>query len=171
MCSNAAPVRRVSVFYPGGCERVAVDRILAVVDITDAAKDLVREAGTLAEGMDAELVLIHVTTQEAYSARRGAMETLPDTTASYTQDDAREGATQFARDIGDEVLAGLDVEYEAVGALGDVATEVLRVAEERDCDYVFLTGRQRSPAGKALFGDTTQRVVLGFDGYVTVTTG
>lgn len=159
------------MFYSLGGEPPVVERILAVVDTSDAAKDLVREAGEVAAGMDAGLVLLHVTTEEAYSARRGAMETLPNTAASYTTDDAREGATQFASDIGREVLAGMDVEYDAVGALGDEASEVLRVAEEYDCDHVYLTGRQRSPAGKALFGDTTQRVVLEFDGYVTVTTG
>ncbi|ESP90027.1 universal stress protein [Candidatus Halobonum tyrrellensis] len=147
-----------------------MERVLAVVDTTDVAKELVREAGSLAEGMDAKLVLVHVTTEEAYTARRGAMESLPNSAASYTHDDARRGATEFARDIGDEVFAGTEVEYDAVGALGDEATEVLGVAEEYDCDYVFLTGRQRSPAGKALFGDTTQRVVLDFDGYVTVKT-
>jgi nucleotide-binding universal stress UspA family protein len=45
---------------------------------------------------------------------------------------------------------------------------VLQVARRKDCDHVFLSGGKRSPAGKALFGDFAQSVLLGFDGYVTV---
>ncbi|MBV0925245.1 universal stress protein [Halomicroarcula limicola] len=145
-------------------------RALVVVEPTETAKDLVYEAGTLAEGVDAEAVLLHVTTEEAYSARRGAMESIPDATTKYTPGEAERGATEFAEDIGGEVLADLDVEYEAAGAVGDEADEVLQAAEAHDCDHVFLPGRQRSPTGKALFGDATQRVILDFGGPVTVVT-
>ncbi|SFL33497.1 Nucleotide-binding universal stress protein, UspA family [Halogranum rubrum] len=147
-----------------------MERVLAVVDPTEVAKNVVREAGEIAEGMDAEVVLIHVTTDEEYSARRRAMEALPKMNTSYTHDDAKKGATEFARDIGDEILTEFNVEYEAVGSLGNKATEILDTAAECDCDHIFLPGRQRSPTGKALFGDTTQRVILRFDGFVTVAT-
>jgi nucleotide-binding universal stress UspA family protein len=45
---------------------------------------------------------------------------------------------------------------------------VLAEARHRGCDHVFVTGRKRSPAGKAIFGDVAQRIVLEFDGAVTV---
>ncbi|WP_135303806.1 universal stress protein [Haloarcula amylovorans] len=147
-----------------------MDRALAVVEPTEIAKDLVHEAGTLAEGVDAEAVLLHVTTEEAYSARRGAMESIPNASTKYTPGEAEKGATEFAEDVGREVLAEFDIEHEATGAVGDEADEILQTAEEYDCDHVFLPGRQRSPTGKALFGDAAQRVVLDFDGPVTVVT-
>ncbi|WP_231183388.1 universal stress protein [Haladaptatus sp. DYF46] len=148
-----------------------MDRILAVVEPTEAAKELVREAGIIAEGLDADLILTHITTEQEYGARRDAMESLMSSSASYTVGEAEEGATQFARDIGDEVLSELDVEYDVTGYLGNKSEKILDAAEEYDCDHVFITGRQRSPTGKALFGDATQEVILDFDGPVTVVTG
>ncbi|ELZ26183.1 UspA domain-containing protein [Halogeometricum pallidum JCM 14848] len=149
---------------------VNVKRALAVVEPTDASKDLLREAGSLAEGVDAELVLVHATTDEEYSARRKAMESLSNASGKYTPGEARAGAAEFARDLGEEVLASFDVEYEVTSSVGDKADGVLDAAEAYDCDHVFFAGRQRSPTGKALFGDATQRVILEFEGPVTVLT-
>lgn len=43
---------------------------------------------------------------------------------------------------------------------GDPATEILSVAQEIDADGIVLSGRHRTPTGKALFGNTTQSVLL-----------
>lgn len=147
-----------------------MERALAVVEPTDAAKELVHEAGVIVEGLDAHLILTHITTEQEYSARRDAMESLMSSSANYTVGEVKEGATQFARDIGDEVLSDLDVDYQVAGFLGNKAEKILDAAEEYDCDHVFITGRQRSPTGKALFGDATQKVILDFDHPVTVVT-
>lgn len=147
-----------------------MDRALAVIDPTDAAKDLLHEAGTLAEGVDADLVVIHVTTEDEYGGRREAMEAIPNGTASYSPGEAEQGAAQFAQDLADEILADLDVEYETAGYLGKKASKTLDAAEEYGCDHVFLAGRKRSPTGKAIFGDATQKVILDYDHPVTVLT-
>lgn len=147
-----------------------MERALAVVEPTDASKELLREAGSLAEGVDAELVLIHATTDEEYSARRQAMESLSNASTKYTPGEARAGAAEFAQDLGQEVLASFDVEYDVTSSVGDKADGVLDAAEEYDCDHIFFAGRKRSPTGKALFGDATQRVLLDFEGPVTVLT-
>ncbi|MCO8246641.1 MULTISPECIES: universal stress protein [unclassified Haladaptatus] len=147
-----------------------MERALVVVEPTETAKELAYEAGTIAEGVGADMILTHITTEQEYGARRDAMESLMSSSASYTVGEAEEGATQFARDIGDEVLSELDVEYEVTGFLGNKAEKILDAADEYDCDHVFLTGRQRSPTGKALFGDATQGVILDFEGPVTVLT-
>jgi len=68
------------------------------------------------------------------------------------------------------VLDEIDVAWEAAGALGDRDARIIEEADRRDADHVFVSGRKRSPTGKALFGDDTQRVVLDFDGPVTVVT-
>jgi len=36
---------------------------------------------------------------------------------------------------------------------------------------VFLTGKKRSPTGKAVFGDRSQAIILNFDGPVTTLLG
>jgi nucleotide-binding universal stress UspA family protein len=147
-----------------------MERALAVVDAEESTKALVREAGELAAAVDAELVLLHVTTDDEYEEMRQTMESIPNNSVGYSAQKAREGAEEFAADIGREVLDGIDVDYEAVGALGDEQTEILDTAAEHDCDHLFIAGEKRSPTGKALFGDLTQSIILNFDGPVTVVT-
>ena len=147
-----------------------MERALAVVDAEESTKALVREAGELAAAVDAELVLLHVTTNDEYEETRQTMEGIPNSSVGYSGEKAREGAENFAADIGREVLEGIDVSYESVGALGDEQTEILDTAEEYDCDHLFMAGEKRSPTGKALFGDLTQSIILNFAGPVTVVT-
>ncbi|WP_227356939.1 universal stress protein [Haladaptatus salinisoli] len=147
-----------------------MERALAVVEASESAKNLVREAGEFAAGVGASLVLLHVTTTEEYENTRDSLERISALETSYTAGQALEGARQFAADIGREVLDGVDAEYEPVGRIGDERDEILAVAHEYGCDHVFLAGRKRSPAGKAIFGDRTQSVILDFDGAVTVVT-
>lgn len=145
-----------------------MDHALVVVDASDGAKRLVREAGELAAGVDAELTLLHVTKEEEYADKASAMASIPDANVSYTKDRAEEGGRQFVRDIARETLKDIAVQYEAVGEVGDRVDKTLSVAETRGCDHVFVAGQKRSPAGKALFGDVAQTVILEFDGAVTI---
>lgn len=147
-----------------------MEHALVVVDASDGAKRLVREAGELAAGVNARLTLLHVTTEDEFADKASAMASIPDASVSYTQDRAEEGGRQFVRDVAREVLHDIDVEYEAVGEVGDRVDTTLAEAEERGCDHVFVAGQKRSPAGKALFGDVAQSVVLDFDGAVTIIT-
>ena len=147
-----------------------MERAIAVVEASDSARALVREAGELAAGVSAELVLVHVTNEDEYSERREAMASIPDLDVNYTLDEAVDGAGKFAKDVGRDVLADVDIETEAVGRIGEKGDEVLALADERDADHVFIAGRKRSPTGKAIFGDVTQRIILEFDGTVTVVT-
>lgn len=147
-----------------------MEHALAVVDGTETAKKLVREAGELAAGVDAELTLLHVTTEEEYVDRREELANLTDYSIEYDIERAQDGAKNFAANVGREVLDGVDVETESVGALGDRADTVLDMADRRGCDHVFVAGKTRSPTGKALFGDATQQIILDFEGPVTVVT-
>jgi nucleotide-binding universal stress UspA family protein len=144
-----------------------MDHAMAVVRQDAAARAVVREAAELAIGADARLTLLAVTPEEDYEHRQDSFER-SGASAVYTIDRAEEAAEYKAVETADEVLRDLDVEYEVTGIVGDPAESVLAVAEARDVDHVFLSGRRRSPAGKALFGDVTQDVLLEFDGFVTV---
>ncbi|GAB7095734.1 universal stress protein [Halolamina litorea] len=147
-----------------------MEHALAVVGPEDVAKDLVREAGELAAGVDARLTLLCVVSEDEYADEREALEAIPEADVSYSVDQALEGARSFASDVGVEALDGVDIEYETAGAVGDRAETVLQGAKKHGCDHVFLTGQRRSPTGKAIFGDVTQRVILDFEGPVTVVT-
>jgi nucleotide-binding universal stress UspA family protein len=50
--------------------------------------------------------------------------------------------------------------YEASGEPGD---ELLAAAADVDADAICVSGRKRSPTGKAVFGSTTQTLVLNAD--------
>jgi len=147
-----------------------MQRALAVVEPTETAKTLLREAGELSAGVDAELILVYGTTEEEYNERREDMARIPDIDTTYSLDQALDGARRFAKDMGRDVLTDVDVDWEAVGRIGEKADEVLALADERDCDHIFIAGRDRSPTGKAFFGDDTQRVILDAEVPVTVLT-
>ncbi len=146
-----------------------MERALAVVEAKEATKDLVAEAGKLAKGIDAELMLLHVTTEEEFQDRRSTLENVAGLDAEYNVDNARSGAQQFAQKIGKEVLDD-DIEFSAIGRIGNPQDTILQTANNNDVDHIFIHGKQRSPTGKAVFGDTAQAIILNFDGPVTVTT-
>lgn len=67
------------------------------------------------------------------------------------------------------VLEEAGIEVELTESSGDPAAEILDTADEVDADLIALAGRrERSPAGKALFGSTTQAVILDADRSVLV---
>ncbi|PSQ26122.1 universal stress protein UspA [Halobacteriales archaeon QS_9_68_17] len=144
-------------------------RALVVVDGQESTKELVREAGELAAGVEAELLLLHVTSEQEFADREEALANIAGFDATYGIEQAKEGATQFAREVGRESLSD-GVDFEAIGRIGNEVNEILTAAEDRDCDHVFVQGRQRSPTGKALFGDRAQKVALDFEGPVTILT-
>ncbi len=72
-----------------------------------------------------------------------ALQGLPDTVQSVANAAEELGAT-----------------VEVTERTGEPPAEVLAEADERDVDVILLGARRRSPAGKALFGSVTQRVIL-----------
>lgn len=69
------------------------------------------------------------------------------------------GAVRSAK----ELLESEGVEVSLLEESGDPAKTIVDTAEERDVDAIAVSGRKRSPAGKALFGSVTQQVVLESD--------
>ena len=148
-----------------------MQRALVVVEDTDAHRTLLREAGELAAGTGAGLVLLLLESGDEIDESR---ERFAETEGiTYSDEEVLEAGVEFVEDLADDVLAGLDVEYEPATARveqGAHATEIIDTATEHDCDHVFIVGRKRSPTGKALFGDMAQAVILNFAGPVTIRT-
>lgn len=146
-------------------------KALVVVEAVEVADRVLREAGELAAGVDAPLLILHVASESEYEENRQAMQSVTEIEGgSYDMDQAADGARQFAHDLGKQVLRNIDVEYEAVGEVGNEYESIMQTARDYDCDHVFMTGAERSPTGKAIFGDTAQQVILNFDHPVTVMT-
>ncbi|WP_226482819.1 universal stress protein [Natrinema amylolyticum] len=84
-------------------------------------------------------------------------------------DEMEQIAKTEAKDIARDAF-GDDVPYRTIGLVGTIPEGLIQVAEEEKCAQIFISGKKRSPAGKAVFGDVAQSVILQFDGPVTVTT-
>jgi len=149
-----------------------MERALVVVDDTEASKELLRKAGDIAEGVGAKLYLLSTLDPDEFDETRETLDAIGQVeNTSYTDSDALQTVHASLEDTVKEVFDGPGFEYETVGAVAsesDRASTVIDAAEKYDCEHIFLTGRKRSPTGKALFGDTVQSVLLDFDGEVTV---
>lgn len=143
------------------------------IDDQDDSSDLLREAAAYAVGADADLVLYLPLTPEEVEESQAALDEIGRVeNKDYADEDAQALATQFADDIASEPLADFDVEYTVRTDVTDEmeASRIIELAERHGCDHVYTTGRERSPTGKAVFGDTTQQLILNFSGFVTVRT-
>ena len=147
-----------------------MNRALVVVEDTDAHRALLREAGELAAGTGADLVLLSLEARdEVDESTEQFARTEGVSVVEMIIEDARESIAAVAG----EALSDLDVAYETMAAVtepDDRADEVIATAGRTDCDHVFLVGQERSPTGKAIFGDVAQAVVLNFGGSVTTLT-
>jgi nucleotide-binding universal stress UspA family protein len=144
-----------------------MERILVVIRNKSAAtRELVHEAGEVAAGTGAELRLLHVMPDEEYDERMSSR--LESKTGGYSLDEAESEAKRLAAEVGRRALSDVDVDYDVIAAVGHEEETILDIADDQECDHLFISGRRRSPSGKALFGDLTQRILLNFDGMVTV---
>jgi nucleotide-binding universal stress UspA family protein len=66
------------------------------------------------------------------------------------------GAARTAKRVLDD--AGIDAEL--AERSGDPATQIIEFVDDRDADAIALAGRNRTPAGKAMFGSVSQSVML-----------
>ena len=149
-----------------------MQRALVVVDDTEASVELLRKAGDIAEGLGTKLYLFGALDPEEFEETRETLDTIGDVeNISYSDSDALQMVHSSLRKTVDETFEDTPFEYETIGAVAsesDRASKVIDAAEKFECEHIFLSGRKRSPTGKALFGDTVQSVLLDFDGEVTV---
>ncbi|GGM63331.1 nucleotide-binding universal stress UspA family protein [Halarchaeum rubridurum] len=151
-----------------------MDRGLIVVEETPAHADLLREAEEHARGADASLTILTFATERDVGEGVEKFEALGGVEGvTYDDEDAFiEAAEDALADYVAQTLGDTDVSYDVVVEVidGGYGTATLAAADEYDADHLFVTGRRRSPTGKAIFGDWVQRVLLGFDEFVTVQT-
>jgi nucleotide-binding universal stress UspA family protein len=123
--------------------------------------DVVSVAYDLATTYEDTLVVLHVIPDEDFDSYKRSVQGIDEfQNVSITQE--MDSAAQFARRRVSDVLDGFDSDTITTrGRVGTPTDEILSEAESIDPRYVVIGGRRRSPAGKAAFGSTTQRVLLG----------
>lgn len=137
--------------------------ILAAIDENERSKQVATVGYDLATAYDDRLVALHVIPEEDYQEHREALRELPEfSDFSFSQE--IDSAERFAREFVRESVEGVDMErVEPRGRVGDVSEEILSEVESTDPRFLVISGRRRSPAGKALFGNTAQRILLNAD--------
>lgn len=137
--------------------------IVAAVDRSERGDEIVEEAHELATAFDEELHVVHVLSQSEFvELERTSVE---GTGQAIDMEDIR----GIAREIAEESAAGITDDYTATGLVGDAADEILRYSADNNARYIVISGRRRSPVGKALFGSITQSVLLEADRPVVTT--
>lgn len=126
--------------------------IVAAVDQSERAELAVEQGRELADAFGVELHVVHV---GEFSVGNLSTETNQN---SVDVDDARQRAEEIAADVGER--AENTGEFKAVGLVGDAADELLEYSTERNAEYIVISGRKKSPVGKAVFGSLTQSVLL-----------
>lgn len=121
--------------------------VIAAISDGDADEQILTEATELADAFDDDLHVVHVQ----------SLDSLPDAEAESTDETIKQRTTAVAS----SAAAELDVPTVPVGLIGQPAAEILQYAEEVDARYIVIGGQKRSPVGKALFGSTTQQILLG----------
>lgn len=137
--------------------------ILAAVGEKHATKAIVETGYDLATTYGEELQVLHVIPQEDAESHFESLRRIPDfRNAGFDLEHDR--AREVAQRMVDLALEDYDPEViTPVGRVGDPAEEILAQAEAADARFLVIGGRKRTPAGKALFGSTTQTVILDSD--------
>lgn len=128
--------------------------IVAAIDRTDEADEVLAQAADLADAYGDEVHVVHaLRTSEFLDIERRSVE-------------ADKGSVpiaevqETAKEIAEERAAAALSSYESAGRVGDPATEISEYAEEVDARYIVLGGRKRGPIGKVMFGSTAQDILL-----------
>ncbi|EMA54433.1 universal stress protein [Halococcus salifodinae] len=131
--------------------------VIVAVDRSDTVENLVAEAAKLSDRFDIELHVVHVAGQYE-TTERVRLEAIDGSADPVEMDDEERARTHAA-----SVASAVTDDYMAVGLVGYPENEILRHAEEHDAEYIVISGRKRSPIGKALFGSTAQAILLEAD--------
>ncbi|AFO57570.1 uspA domain protein [Natrinema sp. J7-2] len=127
-------------------------------------RDPVLETGyELASAYETTLFVLHVVSQDAFESRKETVERVSDL-QGYSKSQRADAAATVANEVAMQTLEDIDHEsVSTLGRVGDPVASIVDAAAEHDAEYIVVGGRKRSPTGKALFGSTTQSVLLEAD--------
>ncbi|SFR68724.1 Nucleotide-binding universal stress protein, UspA family [Halogeometricum rufum] len=137
--------------------------VLAAIGEEEASKRVIEVAADLATAYDDTLVVVHVIPEQEVDEHIRTMRELPGYSDTGVSDES-DRAADFVRRMVEQTLDREQRErVDVAGRVGRPETQVRSVAEEVDARYVVIGGRNQSPVGKAMFGSTTQSILLNSD--------
>jgi nucleotide-binding universal stress UspA family protein len=136
------------------------DRILLAIgpDDRDSLEPLVDTAVNLADSTGATVDLLYVFPRDDYETVMERMD-IDTKTSGLTPDEVARRHESIR--VPADRLTSLGIDYEIRGVSGgDLADQIVGTIEQVTADIAIVGGTRRSPAGKAVFGDLSQRVLL-----------
>lgn len=131
--------------------------LLAVGSRDDARINTLVDAVTeVAVPTDATVIIAHVFDSDSY---REAVEQLLETPDENIDSDELAAQMSVTQELIDE-LEAKSVTTVPRATTGTSGEGIVSIAKDVSADRVIVGGRQRSPAGKAIFGSTAQEVML-----------
>lgn len=122
----------------------------------DALSALARTALQIVDPADTTVVFVHVFTQSQFSELAAELDFPGATAEDVDEITERHRSVRYLEDVFDDHGVG----YETRGVVGEVSEALLSTAEEIDADHFIVAGATKTPVGKAIFGSTTQDVLL-----------
>ncbi|XVH33449.1 universal stress protein (plasmid) [Haloferacaceae archaeon DSL9] len=129
--------------------------VVVAVDERPNQERLIKEGVKLAEAFTEELQVLHVLSQSTFTEME--QQSFDETGRTIDMDTIR----KTAEEIADAAAKGVTDTYTAVGLVGSPKDEIVKYVDRNDASYLVIGGQKRSAVGKALFGSTTQSVLLG----------
>lgn len=137
--------------------------ILAAVDGEEDTADVIETGYDLATAYSTELYVLYVVSQAEFESRKETVEQV-DEFSGYSKGQRENAATTVANEAIVDSVDDPDFDtITAVGRVGEPVPTIIEEAAEVDAEYLVIGGRKRSPTGKALFGSTTQSILLEAD--------
>lgn len=149
-----------------------MERILVVVELNDINLEILETASTVAAAIDFEVIVLVLASEIDDDTLTEELQQW-DGFNGVSTDDPAATASRLADYLGKEVVSPLGADYHPIGEKVEYtqpSEKIIAIAKNHDCNHIYITNRNRSPSGKALFGNTAQSVILNFDGFVTVRT-
>lgn len=137
--------------------------ILAAISGGSSGSRVIEVAHDLGEAYGDEVTVLHVIPEDDADEHIRSLRDVPEF-EDVSIADEMDRAAAFAETMIQETLSPAERDrVTSIGRVGDVDVETLRAATDLDARYVVVGGRRRSPVGKAIFGSTTQSILLGSD--------
>jgi len=131
--------------------RTDVQQILAPVDFSDAAESAVRHAEEIAETYDANLHLLHVIEEAAYTSAYGV-----DPPLTSHEEVMYRVEKNLAKRVREEIGDG---RVEVAATVGYAPWTIVDYAKENDIDLIVIATHGRSGLNRILLGSVAERVL------------
>ncbi|ELY46994.1 universal stress protein [Natronorubrum bangense] len=132
--------------------------LLPVTSHTGWARDVAAAAVETEAGTETEAVVMHLFEDGEAETTRSNLDYPVDETLTLDELATRKRGVSATTDVFED--AGINVQVRGYNGGDEPAGEIVAAAEREGADRIYLYSRKRSPAGKAVFGSTIQKVLL-----------